>query len=61
MGRKRKYDESRVVSLKVNAAQYSKLSECVSKLGFPSLSQLIKACINKGLPLVKEERNGQGD
>lgn len=56
-GRPKKYNNVKVVSLKVDEHQYEKLHTYATELGFPSLSHLIKACINKGLPLVKRERN----
>ena len=59
MGRRRKYNDPKWISFKMEETQYEKLYNYSTKLGFPSLSHLIKACINKGLPLVREERNGQ--
>ncbi len=61
MGREKRYNDVRKVSVKMDANQHNILNWYTTKLGFPSLSQLIKACINKGLPLVKQERNGQGE
>ncbi len=61
MGRSKKYSSEARVSLKMDTDQKDRLTYYSTKLGFTSLSHLIKACINKGFPLVKEERNGQGD
>ena len=58
MGRNRKYDSEARVSIKMDTNQKNILNYYTTKLGFPSLSQLIKACINEGLPIVRNKRNG---
>ncbi len=52
--------KSKIISLRVNDDQYDKLNYYVKGLKFDSVSQLIKACINKGLPLIKDEKNNTG-